>query len=253
MSTVRLTQMVLVERGRRIVILIVIAGLFLVAGLAARVLAGGGDHVELDQLFLMGGYQLVSTLLLMGYLLGRYPLIATLVLLSGVFSADRLSGYARLYAVRPVSLVAIYGLRTIALLLVAFAISALLLPLTDLLVMGRWNGPATLVIVGCYVIVYGGLVALLSVFFRNEGWIALVLAITAMVWDALRRGNVLDQAPPGIKQVVSFILPPQGPLYRIESAFGQMQPLPWTDVAYVCGYGLVLLLAATVFVADREL
>lgn len=252
MSALRLTRMVLVERSRRIVILIAIAGLFAIAGLAARIVAGDGEHVDLDQLFLMGGYQLLSTLLLMGYLLGRYPLIATLVLLSGVFSADRAAGYTRLYAVRPVSLVAIYGLRMIALLLVAFAISAVLLPVTDILIMGRWNGPFTLVVVACYVIVYGGLVALLSVFFRNEGWIALVLAITAMVWDALRRGNVLEQAPPGVRQVVSFILPPQGPLFRIESAFGQSQPIPWTDVAYVVGYGLVLLLAAAVFIADRE-
>jgi hypothetical protein len=253
MSTARLTKLVLVERARRIAMLLGFGSLFLVAGIATRILAGGGDHVELDKLFMLGGYQVISSLMLLAWLLGRFPLIATLVLLSGVFSADRVSGYARLYGVRPVSLVSIYGFRTLALLAVAFVISAVVLPGTDILMMGRWNGPATLVVAGCYVMVYGGVVALLSVFFRNEGWIALMLAITAMVWDALRRGNVLAEAPPGVKQVVSFLLPPQGPLFRIETAFANTQPIPWTDVAYVCGYGFVLLLGAAVFIADREI
>ena len=35
---------------------------------------------------------------------------------------------------------------------------------------------------------------------RGEKRGSLALAITAMVWDALRRGDVLTQAPPGIKK-----------------------------------------------------
>jgi len=253
MTTATITRLVLTERARRIAGLIIFAILFIASGLAARAVAGGNDgHIEMDQIFQAGGYPLVSALLLMGWLLGRFPIIATLVLLAGVFSADRAQGYARVYGVRPVSFVRLYGVRCLILLATAFALNAILLPVFDVIMLGAWNGPSTLVLIACYVIVYGGLVTLLSVFTRGEAWIGLALAIAAMVWDALRRADVLAQAPPGIKEAVSFILPPQGPLFRIETAFGEMTPMPWIDVAYVCGYGLVLLLAAAVFVADRE-
>ena len=252
MSVGALTRLVLVERGRRIAGLLAFAALFIFASLAARAIAGKEGHVEMTELLRLGNYPLMSALVVMAWLLSRFPLIATLVLLTGIFSADRLRGYTRVYAVRPASLLAIYGLRTLALIAIAFGISAILLPLVDVIVAGEWAGPATLVVSGCYVIVYSGLVVLLSVFFRNEGWIALLLAITAMLWDALRRSGFLAEAPPGVREVVSFVLPPQGPLFRIESAYAELQPMPWGDVAYVFGYGLVLLLAAAVFVSDRE-
>ncbi|HSL72699.1 MAG TPA: hypothetical protein VK864_20780 [Longimicrobiales bacterium] len=253
MSALLLTRLVLIQRARRIGGLSAFAALFLISGITARILVGEGGHVEAGELFLVGGYPLVSALLLLGWLLGRYPLIAALVLLAGVFSDDQASGYARLYSVRPRSFFRIYAPRVLALTAIAFLFSAVLLPIFDVLMLGRWSGPSTLVLIACYVVPYAGLVTLLSVFFRGDAWIALGLGILAMVWDALRRANLLQRSPPGLDEVVSFVLPPQGPLFRIESAFGNLQPIPWTAVWYVLGYGVVLFLAAAVFVGDREL
>ncbi|MGH7469005.1 MAG: hypothetical protein ACRENP_13705 [Longimicrobiales bacterium] len=252
MSALRLTQLVLRERSHRILGLIGFAILFIAAGLAARVLTGPAGHVEMGSLMQVGGYPLVSLLLLLGWVLGRYPIIAALVLMAGIFSTDREAGYARLYAVRPVSFLRIYGLRFITLLTIAFLLSATLLPIFDVIMLGQWAGPNTLVLIACYVAVYGSLVAFLSVFIKGEGWVALALAVVAMIWEALRRGNVLAEAPPGVREVVSFLLPPQGPLFRIETAFAELQPVPWAAVGYVMGYSFVLLVAAAVFVVDRE-
>jgi len=227
---------------------------FILSGLAARGLAGSSEgHIELGQLLLMGGYPLVSAMLLLGWLLGRYPLIATLVLLAGVISRDRHNGHARIYASRPTTMLRIYAPRVLLLAFSAFLLSAILMPTFDVIMLGQWNGPSTLVLIACYVIAYTGLITLLSVFTRGEAWLTLLLAVTAMVWDALRRGGLLDNAPPGIAQVVAFILPPQGALFRVETAFAEMQPLPWASVGYVIGYGVVTLIAAAVFLEDREL
>jgi hypothetical protein len=251
-STVRLTRLVLVERGRRIVGLLAFALLFIAAGLTARMLVGEEGHVEVGELFLVGGYPVVSALLLLGWLLGRYPIIATLVLFAGIFSGDRTDGYARLYSVRPVSFLRLYGLRALVLLGLSFVLSAVLLPLFDVIMLGSWAGPATFVVIVCYMLVYAGLTTLLSLFFRGEAWIALIIALVAMVWDALRRANKLD-FPAGVAEAITFILPPQGALFRVEGAFAAVQPIPWTDVAYIIGYALVLFLASAVLIVDREI
>jgi hypothetical protein len=156
-----------VERGRRIVGLLAFALLFVAAGLTARMLVGEEGHVEVGELFLIGGYPVVSALLLLGWLLGRYPIIATLVLFAGIFSGDRIDGYARLYSVRPVSSC-------------AFMVSAhwfcLRCPYAERGAAaavrcdhaGQLAGPATFVVIVCYMLVYAGLTTLLSLFFRGE-------------------------------------------------------------------------------------
>src|SRR5207302_3939537 len=134
-----------------------------------------------------------------GWMLGRFPLIATLVLMSGIISDDRAAGYTRLYASRPTTLLHVYGARFVALAAVAFVISAVLMPGFDLLMLGTWAGPATLVLIIAYVFVYGGLTLLLSVWTRGDAWIALLIACIALVWDALRRADLLSGAPPGTR------------------------------------------------------
>ena len=252
MNTFAIIRLLLAERASRILALIAFAALFILSAVTARILSGGGEHLEMEQLYQMGGYPLVSMLLLLGWVLGRFPLIAVFVLMAGLFSADRAQGYARLYGVRPVSFVKLYGLRFLVLAAVAFLLSAMLLPIFDIIMLGAWAGPSTLVLIGCYVLLYGGVVALLSVFTRGEAWIALAIAMVATIWEALRRTGNLDQAPPGVRAVVSFILPPHGPLFRVESAFAAQESMPWVDIAYILGYSLVLILAAAVFIADRE-
>lgn len=240
-------------RTRRVLGLIGFAILFVASGLIARALVGTEHgHVEMGQLFMVGGYPLVSTLLLLGWLLGRYPLIATLTLVAGIVSEDRVSGMGRLYAVRPTSLVGIYARRFLAVALLSFALSALLLPMFDVIMLRQWAGPATLILIVSYIVVYGSLCFFLSVWMRNEVWMTLALAVAAMLWDALLRGGQLANAAPGIREVVAIILPPQGALFRLESAFGAIQPVPWDAFAYVLAYGAILFLAALASLRIRE-
>jgi len=246
-------QLFLRTRVRRVLALLGFALLFVAAGLTARAMVGTENgHVEIGQLFVVGGYPLVSTLLLLGWLLGRYPLIATLTLVAGIVSDDRVSGMSRLYAVRPTSLAKIYVIRFFAIATISFALSALLLPAFDLMMLSTWAGYATLILIISYVAVYGSLCFLLSVWVRNEVWIALGLCIAAMLWDALLRAGKLAGAAPGIREVVAIVLPPQGALFQLESAFGSVQPVPWGAFVYVMVYGAILFAAAIVSLRIRE-
>ncbi len=252
MSAVVLAGLTLRARRKRIVVLLAFAALFLAAGTTARLLVSDeGGHVNADRLFLLGGYPAVSALLLLGWILGRFPLIATLVLMAGLVSHDRAEGYARVYAVRPASPLRVYGARFAVLAGVAFAISAVLMPTFDLLMLGTWAGPATLVLILGYVLAFGGLVALLSVWTRADAWIALLLALAALVWDGLRSAGALA-VPPGVRDVVRFILPPQSAIFRLEEAFGNVQPIPWDAFLYVAGYGVVMLALAALALHRRE-
>lgn len=240
-------------RRKRILALAAFAALFLAAGLTARLLvADAHGHLDADQLFMVGGYPLVSALLLLGWLLGRFPLIATLVLMAGIVSDDRATGQARLYAVRPASPQILYGTRFLVLALAAFTMSAILLPAFDLLLLGTWAGPATLVLILANVLAFGGLVTILSVLTRADAWIALFLTLAALVWNALRAASKLT-VPIGVRDVVSFILPPQAAILRLEDAFGSLQPIPWDAFLYVAGYGTALLALAGLLLRRREL
>jgi hypothetical protein len=252
-AAVALAWLDLRARRRRLVALAAFAGLFLAAGLTARLLvADGHGHVDADQLFIVGGYPLVSALLLLGWLLGRFPLIATLVLMAGFASDDRATGQARLYAVRPASPAALYGARFLVLAATAFLSSAVLLPTFDLLLLGTWAGPATLVLILANILAFGGLVAILSIWTRADSWIALFLTLAALVWNALRAASKLT-VPIGVRDFVGFILPPQAAILRLEDAFGALQPIPWDAFWQVAGYGAVLLAAAAVLVGRREI
>ena len=91
-----------------------------------------------------------------------------------------------------------------------------------------------------------------AVWTRADAWIALLLAVAALVWDGLRSAGVLAQVPAGARDVVTFLLPPQALLYRIEEAFGNIQPIPWDAFLYVAGYGLTALALAAVALYRRE-
>ena len=246
-------RLFLQTRVRRVFALLAFAVLFVIAGTVARMMAGTQDnHVEVGALFVVGGYPLVSTLLLLGWLLGRYPLIATLTLMQGVVSEDRMSGMSRLYGVRPTSLAGIYLKRFGAVAVLTFVLSALLLPAFDLLMLGTWAGYATLILIIGYIAVYGSLCFLLSIWFRNEAWITLALGILAMLWDALLRGGQIGEGPPGVRAVLTVLLPPQGALFQLESAFGTLRPVPWGSFAYLLTYGAILLIAAYASLKIRE-
>ena len=241
-------------RWRRIIALLAFALLFLASGMTARLLVGT-EHgqVEMGNLYLVGGYPLVSALLLLGWLLGRYPLIAVLTMMAGIVSSDRANGTMRLYAVRPRSLGVLYLKKFAAAAGVVFVLSALLLPFFDLLLLGRWAGPGTFVLITSYILVYGALAFFLSVWLRGEVWVTILLAIVAMLWDAFARAGKLADAPPGLAELTTIVLPPQSALFSIESAFGAEAAIPWGSFAFVSAYAVILLIAAFVSLRIREL
>ena len=247
----RLALLELSARRRRILALLAFAAVFLAAAATVATLGRADDHMELDRLFQIGGYPLISGVLLVGWLLGRFPLIATLVLMNGVVAGDRTDGQARVLAARPVAPALIYGARFAVLAGVAFAICAVLMPLFDLIMLGEWAGPATLVLVLAHVLVWGGLTTLLSVFTSLDAWVALLLAVLAMVWAALAGADMLPVTTP-LVELVAFALPPQTQLFALEAAFGELEPIPWGAFAFVAGYAAVALILAGVFVGRRE-
>lgn len=250
-AALRLAGLELLARRRRILALIATAALFLAAGATAAALGREDGHVEFDRLFQIGGYPLISGMLLAGWLLGRFPMIATLVLLAGVVADDRRDGRARLLAIRPVHPAVIYGVRFLVLGATAFLLSAVLLPSYDLLLLGEWAGPATLVLILAHVMVWGGLTALLSVFTGLDAWIALMLALLALVWTSLVTAGMMPLAAP-VAEAIGFVLPPQPALLALEGAFADVQPIPWDAFWFCVGYGVVGVVLAALAVGRRE-
>lgn len=247
----RLAGLELLARRRRIFALLATAALFLAAGATAAALGREDGHVEFDRLFQIGGYPLISGMLLAGWLLGRFPMIATLVLVAGVVADDREDSRARLLAVRPLHPALVYGARFLVLGAMAFLLSAVLLPAYDLLLLGEWAGPATLVLILAHVAVWGGVTALLSVFTRLDAWIALMLALLALVWTSLGTAGMMPLAGP-VAEAVGFVLPPQPSLLALEGAFADIQPIPWDAFWFCVGYGVVGVALAGLAVGRRE-
>ena len=248
----RLAGLDLLARRRRILALAAFAALFLAAAITAATLGRDAGHVEMDALFQVGGYPLVSGLLLAGWLIGRFPMVATLVLLAGVVADDREGSRARLLAVRPASPALLYGARFVLLAALAFALSAVLLPLFDIIMLGEWGGAPTLVLILAHVLVWGGLTTLLSVLTSLDAWLALLLALLAMVWTSLAGAGLTPLAPP-IAEVLTFVLPPIGSLFALESAFADVEPIPWGEFWFCAGYGAVLLVTAAFLMRRREI
>ena len=242
------------SRLRRIIALVAFAFLFLFSALLARTLVGGGHgQVEIGNLYQVGGYPLVSALLLLGWLIGRFPLIAILAMMAGIVSADRRNGTMRLYAARPTSLAVLYLEKFAVAAAIVFLISIMLLPGFDLLLLARWAGPNTLVLIASYILVYGSLTFFLSVWLRGDVWVTAILAIVAMLWDALLRSGRMGATAPGIREVITVVLPPQSALFRLESAFGAETATPWGAFAFVAAYGAILTIAALASLRIREL
>jgi len=239
-------------KRRHIVLLIAFACVFFAAAVMARVAAGHEGHVEFDRLFQIGGYPLISGMLLLGWMLGRFGMIAAFVMLAGVCSSDRADGTARLLGARPVSSVGIYLTRFAARSIVAFVIAALLMPVFDFVMLGRWAGPTTFVLIGAYVLLFGALTFLLSVWTRADAWIAVLLSMVAMVWYSLRRGDMLANTAPGLREIITVLLPPHGAILEIEQAYAQDLVLPWTAVALVLTYAALALVIGCVGLTRRE-
>ena len=252
MRSLRLAAVHVASMRRRLLALGGLCAVFLLAAAgAATFLRDEHGDVHIDTLFVVGGYPAASAMLLLGWLLGHLPLVAVLVLMAGVIADDRENGLARMIAVRPVSPIAVYATRFALLAAIVFVVCGVVMPAFDLLMLGTWAGPATLVLVLAYIAVYGSLIAFLSAWTRGDAWLALLLAILAIVWAAFDRAATLPLAPP-LARFVGFLLPPQPALFELESAFAELQPIPWDAFLYCVGYGVVFLLLAGLSVARRE-
>ena len=82
---------------------------------------------------------------------------------------------------------------------------------------------------------------------------ALGVAVFSIAWHALRLAGTLDGTPPGVREAVTLLLPPQGALLAIETAFAQQLAIPWPALLWVALYGALLLLLAGISIAWREL
>lgn len=252
MSALRLAIVYATALRRRLFALAGLCAVFLlVAAAAATFLRDEHGDVHIDTLFAVGGYPAASAMLLLGWLLGRLPLIALLLLMGGVISGDRVNGLARLVHVRPTSPVVVYATRFTLLAAITFVACAIVMPAFDLLMLGEWAGPATLVLIAAYVVAYGGLMAFLSAWTRGEAWLVLLLAMLAIVWSALERAAALPVAP-ALAGLLGFLLPPQPALFALEGAFAELQPIPWDAFLFCVGYGLFFLVLAGLSVWRRE-
>lgn len=253
MTLLRAALLQLSAMRRRGLLLLGFVGAFLIAASSARMIAGDGTgQANLDRIFEVGGSTLASAYLLAGWAIGRFPLLAVLVLMAGVFADDRALGLARLHLTRPVSPLALYGVRVVVFATVAFLLSAALIPAFDLLLLGHMEPGAWAPTLG-WIVAYGGLVAALSVWTRADAWVALLVAILATSWYLLRAGGMLDGVPIGGRQVVSLVLPPHGALLALESAFARGTSVPWNALLNTMLYGFVALLIGAAGLLRREI
>ena len=241
------------RQQRRVLGLLAFGGLFIAAAATARLVAGGQGHVEFDRLMQIGGYPMVSALLLGGWLVGRFPFLAAVVLMAGVFSDTERTGLARLLEVRRLSPLHTFALRVLLALLLAGSVSLVVLPAFDLIMLGEWPAHQLYVLAAGYVLAFGALTALLSTLTRHDAWIAVFLAVVAMIWHALLRAGTLATAPVPMREAVTVLLPPQGALLQLEQAFAGDLAVPWFALAYVAVYAALALVVAGVVAARREI
>lgn len=238
---------------RRLLGLLAFGALFIAAALTARFVAGQGGQVEFERIMEVGGYPALSALLLTGWVVGRFPLVAALVLMAGVYSEPWQNGLARLLEVRARQPLALLALRVLLALVLALALALLVLIVFDVIMLGRGPGPQLFVLALAHVLTFGAVTALLSTMTRADGWAAAFVIAVAMLWQALLRSGILGTAPPGIREVVTVVLPPQGALLQLENAFAGDLAVPWHALAYAALYAALALLLAGVAARRREI
>jgi ABC-type transport system involved in multi-copper enzyme maturation permease subunit len=178
--------------------------------------------------------------------------LTMVILLAGFVSNDRRRGYYRTYLSHPVNPLALYGLRW------ALALGVTLLASALFLVLGQWaawgtvrGGGEGLLLALLSALVYGSLIAFLSAILpRGDAWVAILIFFFTFFWiQVLAVGAEPLNAP--LRQVITFVLPPQMPLQDIYAAM-MMGTTAWGAVAFVVGYALFWLVAAGLVLRLRE-
>jgi ABC-type transport system involved in multi-copper enzyme maturation permease subunit len=177
--------------------------------------------------------------------------LSMIILLAGFVSNDRREGYARMYFSHPTHPLAFYALRWLVALGVSMAVTVLFLVLGQLIAWGEFRGGwSGLLLAFVNAVIYGGLMALLSVVLpRGDAWVAFVLFLPTFFPQIL---TLLQAAlGPAVRQILIFVLPPQPALQEIYVWLLEGHVV-WSAVAYSLGYGLILLTIGGIVLSMRE-
>jgi hypothetical protein len=178
--------------------------------------------------------------------------LSMLILLAGFVSNDRRRGYYRIYLSHPVNPLAFYGLRWVLAFGLALLSTALFLVVGQLAAWGELRGGAEgLGLAALAALVYGGIIAFLSVVLpRGDAWVAVIVYFFTFFWIQLLALGAEPLIAP-LRQVISFVLPPQTALQDIYGAL-LVGTTAWGAVAFVVGYGVFWLVAAGLLLRVRE-
>ena len=176
-----------------------------------------------------------------------------LALLAGFVSGDRRRGYYRIFFSHPTRPSAFYGLRWGLAYLLSMATVSLFLVFGQLAAWGELRvGPMVLLQAALFALVYGGLMAFLSVLLpRGDALAALALFFLTDWWYLLTGQLGAQPLPLPLQQAVSFLLPPHVAVSDVFSGL-LAGAVPWGAVAFAAGYGVFWLAAAWLLLRVRE-
>ncbi|HUE97581.1 MAG TPA: hypothetical protein VMN39_13050 [Longimicrobiaceae bacterium] len=177
--------------------------------------------------------------------------LSMIILLAGMVSTDRREGYTRLLFAQPTSPLAYYGLRWGLAYLISFTAAVALLLVGQVLAwgafLGGWSGLVLPLLSG---LVYGSLIFFFSVILpRGDAWVVFALLLPTFIPEIL--DLVLQSAAPGVRQLVTFLLPPQGALQNVWEGL-VLESFGWGGAAFAAAYGAIFLAAAAVILKLRE-
>lgn len=183
----------------------------------------------------------------------NYAGLAVAVLLAGFIGNDRRHGYYRLQFSHPTRPVAFYTLRWALSLAIATALAVLFLVLGQLVAWGEVRvGLQFTAQAFAFAVIYSGIAAFLSALLE-KGDLAATIAVffVAAFWIEAVQNWAVQPFTPGVRRVVSFILPPHTAASDIYNGLisGSMA---WGAAAYALGYGLFWLILAGLLVKYRE-
>jgi hypothetical protein len=178
--------------------------------------------------------------------------LSMLILLAGFVSNDRRRGYYRIFFSHPTHPLVFYGLRWVLAFGVSMVAAATLLVVGQWVTWGEYRGGATgLGLAALSALVYGGLIAFLSVALpRGDAWIAVLVYFFTFFWiQFLALGA--DPLNATMRQAITFVLPPQMAMQDIYGAMLSGTPAAGA-VAFVIGYGVFWLVLAGLLLRVRE-
>jgi hypothetical protein len=184
--------------------------------------------------------------------LANIAALSMVILLGGFISNDRRRGYYRMYFSHPTTPLAFYGVRWGIALGFTVLAASLFLVLGQLAGWGEFRGGSP----GLYLailsaVAYGGLIAFLSSALpRGDAWTAFAIFFFTLFWLYLL-GLGAEPFSPGVRRIISFILPPQTALQDVYSGI-LLGYAEWGAAAFVLGYGVFWLIAAALLVRIRE-